>query len=162
MLIYELILKTEKVRSRFENLIIPEPNTGCWLWNCCGPYGYGQFTIKPGNSTRAHRASWSLYRGEIPEGAFVLHKCDIRCCVNPDHLFLGTHTENMDDMVSKHRQAAGEKHGCAKLTSSQVLEIRSRYKRGNGVALAKEFGVSSSTVHLLVKGKTWLLDFASI
>ena len=75
---------------------IPEPNTGCWLWlGFISPDGYG--------TRLAHRRAWELARGPIPDGMLVCHRCDVRHCVNPDHLFLGTHLDNMRDMIRKGR-----------------------------------------------------------
>lgn len=103
------------VLERFENKFVPEPNSGCWLWTAfTTPKGYGQFW--DGICIwRAHRFSYKLYKGPIPKGLFVLHKCDVPECVNPDHLFTGTNAENVADMVSKGRQQKGPSHWKAKL-----------------------------------------------
>lgn len=89
---------------RFENKFLPEPMSGCWLWMATiqPETGYGAIS-RPGGVVGAHRLSWELYRGAIPDGLHVLHKCDIRSCVNPDHLFLGTNKDNVDDMLRKGR-----------------------------------------------------------
>jgi hypothetical protein len=89
--------------TRFEMQHIPEPNSGCWLWlGATSPSGYGNIYAF-GSSLRAHRASWVIFRGAIPAGMHVLHKCDTPSCVNPDHLFLGSHADNMADKVRKGR-----------------------------------------------------------
>src|SRR5262245_18499994 len=108
----------------FETKFIPEPNSGYWLWT--GGYdakGYGKFKCK-GRTLRAHRFSWTVYRGEIPPGTCVLHKCDVPCCVNPDHLFLGDNAANAADRVYKKRAASGPQNGRAKLTEADVRAIR--------------------------------------
>lgn len=86
----------------FESYIERVPESGCWLWTRSLVNGYGRVWIPP-NSILAHRVSWMLYRGNIPEDLCVLHRCDVRCCVNPAHLFLGTNQENIWDMVDKER-----------------------------------------------------------
>lgn len=118
--------------------------------------GYGQFG-KP--RIRAHRVSWELAYGPIPDGRWVLHKCDNPGCVNPDHLFLGDAQTNEADKVSKDRQAKGETVGAAVLTTNQVLEIRKLYRRGDRrasqAALARRFGVDQTTVGQIVRRFTW-------
>lgn len=107
---------TERQRHSFESKYIPEPNTGCYLWTArCSSYGYGTFRdgrIATRKMWQAHRVAWILYRGEIPTGLSVLHKCDTRQCVNPAHLFLGTRQDNMDDMVKKQRGNSQKKTHC--------------------------------------------------
>lgn len=91
----------------FSDMFIPEPNSGCWLWiGACDSVGYGNFRIK-NKSWKAHRFSWTIHNGIIPDGLFVLHKCDVRPCINPNHLFLGTHLDNMRDMHAKGRARCG-------------------------------------------------------
>lgn len=129
---------------------IPEPNTGCWLWlgTLMGP-GYGRLSRSAGLGQWAHRASYKAFVGEIPERAHVLHRCDVRCCVNPEHLFLGTHSQNMLDMYSKGRRS----HPFTKLNANDVRFIRSAPKYTPG--LATRFGVSESVISRIRSGKAW-------
>lgn len=99
----------EKERQRFFSHIEKQPN-GCWYWTAAKcSCGYGRVAIKRlwPNSVGAHRVAYMQFIGEIPEGMCVCHTCDTPCCVNPEHLFLGTHQENMDDMVRKGRSRRG-------------------------------------------------------
>lgn len=132
----------------------PEPNSGCWLW--LGPVtddGYG----KQGRQL-AHRLSWQSARGEIPPGACVCHRCDVRCCINPDHLFLGTQQENMLDMRIKGRRKgvnSGPDNGRATLTLEAVAAIRAYKKPLPWRALSRMYGVSSSTIYRVARGENW-------
>ena len=91
------------IKERFEENYTPVPESGCWLWTgCVKAHGYGVIFIK--NKTQyAHRVSWELHRGPIPDGLFVLHHCDVPSCVNPEHLFTGTQKDNIQDAAKKGR-----------------------------------------------------------
>jgi len=105
----------ESVKTRLLSRSSPEPMTGCWLWmGSCGNSGYGKLSIGHSQRISAHRASYALFNGPIEDNACVLHKCDVRTCVNPDHLFLGTKADNTQDMVRKgrHKCPARERTSC--------------------------------------------------
>src|SRR5882724_10638977 len=136
--------------SAFEERYIPEPNSGCWIWLGMQQSGkeYGLFYWKR-KTVKAHRASWTLYRGVIPAGMHVCHKCDLPMCVNPDHLFLGSHSDNMADMMKKGRGNAprGSHNGNSKLNEELVRQIRSLNFNGLcGAVIARQMGVNKSTV----------------
>ena len=100
--------------EQFNERYAPEPYSGCWLWmGAVNQNGYGTWS-----GDKAHRISWRLHQGEIPKGMCVLHKCDVRVCVNPQHLFIGTIADNNRDAINKGRVVyPGERHGSAKLTN---------------------------------------------
>lgn len=134
---------------------------GCWEWTgCCDSKGYGQIgTGGKHGIDYAHRVSYEMHNGPIPEGLHVLHRCDNPPCVRPDHLFIGTHTDNMQDMWAKGRGKCdgagrkGEANGNHKLTDGQVTEIRSRNLNGESQrSLGREYGVSKTMVGLIAKG----------
>jgi hypothetical protein len=136
---------------------------GCWEWTgaIAGGSGYGSFRRssadgRRANSTGAHRVSWLLARGAIPEGLYVCHRCDNRKCVRPSHLFLGTHQDNTNDCISKGRQQRGGRHANAKLTEALVLEARRRVSGGELLSIiAQEFGVSPNSLSVAVSGARW-------
>lgn len=146
-------------RSRalsFEDFYIPEPMSGCWLWlGGLDGGGYGFCTEALHGDRKAHRASWIKKSGPIPSGLWVLHKCDTRSCVNPDHLFLGTHQDNIDDMWAKNRAAkkSGILNGRARLSIEQVQEIRQA--KGSQVAVGKQYGICQAHVYRIRSGKSW-------
>lgn len=131
---------------------------GCWEWQGFLNKGYGHITVN-GKPMAVHRYSYILSCGVIPDGLFVLHKCDNRACVRPDHLFLGTHQENMEDMATKGRAArpAGEKHPRAKLTAHQIGEIRDLHAAGQHdfKQIASMFGICLEHVRKIVKHQSW-------
>jgi len=103
--------------ERFMDMVMPEPNSGCWLWtgyvDCSWGYGQVPFRGDKYGGRTAHRVSYVLFVGAVPEGMLVLHKCDVRCCVNPDHLFVGTHRDNQQDKCRKGRHGNQLKTHCA-------------------------------------------------
>ena len=114
------------VRQRIELNSIPVPESGCFLWvGYCNPGGYAMSSFNSKNAL-VHRAVYKEFIGKIPEGFLVCHKCDVRCCVNPNHLFVGTHLDNHRDMTAKGRGVYlhGSAHPKAKLTEKDVIEIR--------------------------------------
>lgn len=131
---------------------------GCWLWQGVKNRGYGMISDK-GKMRYAHRVSYELAYGQIPDGLDILHNCDNPSCVRPDHLKPGTHTDNMRDMFAKGRRRImrGVLNGRAKLTWEQVRVIRERYAAG-GISLkqlADEHNVNTALVHRIIQGKAW-------
>ncbi len=128
----------------------------CWLWLAgCFHSGYGSFGFN-GKVQRAHRVSWQLTYGEIPETLQVLHTCDNPLCVNPHHLFLGTDQINSDDKLSKGRQVRGQKHARSKIANKDVAQVRKLYSEG-GISqykLASKFGITQSQVSLIINMKS--------
>lgn len=130
---------------------------GCWEFSGsrCGPSGHRQFHDGE-KGTLAHRYSYALHFGGIPEGACICHRCDNPACVRPDHLFAGSQADNVADMVGKGRSRKGGKHWNAKLTRGDVVEIRRLAARGMMQKdIAERFGVSGTTVHKIVHRKRW-------
>lgn len=143
----------------------------CWEWNAAiDTSGYGAFKYNR-KKYDSNRMTWFIVYGEFPE-LWVLHKCDNRLCCNPNHLFLGTYQDNIDDMVKKgrtatgirsgshthpERRARGEKHGRSKLKEKDVLEIRSKYAEGKYTFrdLEKIFGIHNSHIGKIIKLEKW-------
>lgn len=143
--------------AMLERNSVPVTECGCWIWlGHILSKGYGEIEFR-GVKIRAHRASWLAYRGPIPDGLFVCHHCDMRPCINPDHLFLGTNLDNMRDCAKKSRIRSGMLRGedspKAKLTASQVELIRADSR--STYLLAAAFGVSKNTINSIKRGTTW-------
>lgn len=130
---------------------------GCWDWKLClDKDGYGKAWVSGGHK-RAHRLSYTAFKGDIPEGMLVCHNCDNRKCVNPSHLFLGTHQDNTQDMCKKGRQAKGVCAGGAKLKHIDVLTIKDLISNEcyAQVQIAQMFEVDDRTISDIKLGKTW-------
>lgn len=154
---FNLILPSEKDIARFHQGYIAVPETGCWLWHkCIGSGKYGHMSIGK-KVLKAHRISYVIHKGNIPEGYDVMHKCDTPMCVNPDHLEAVTTQENVLDCIRKGRgnKAAGERNTKAKLTRDQVLEIMKLDWPTK--ILAERYGVSMSSIRRVKRGSSWRL-----
>lgn len=144
----------KKRRSFHEHLkhITPDQN-GCWLWaGSTESNGYGR-SKHQGEVWWVHRLSYTLHKGPIPNGLVVCHACDVRNCINPDHLFVGTIADNQRDMKIKGRAARGERSSSAKLTESDVRNIREDARPG--WCIAEAYGVSQTTISEVKSRKVW-------
>ena len=145
------------LKERFDEKWEPVPESGCWLWtHSLDNHGYGRINHNA-IPKMAHRVSYELYRGEIPKGMEVCHSCDMPSCVNPNHLFVGTHADNMDDMATKKRSPPtahiGEINGMAKLTDADIITIRNSTE--TQVTLAEKHGVHQGTISRIKLRKSW-------
>ena len=151
------VLKKVKIRF-FSKVDIPKDRNECWEWKAgCFSDGYGESFLN-GKNEKAHRVSWRIHYGEIPDGLCVCHKCDNIKCVNPKHLFLGTQLENIKDRVKKGRcrKQDGELSSRAKLTNQNVLAIRDLIKSNIAQGeIAKCYNVQPSAISKIKTGETW-------
>lgn len=140
-------------------LYVGKTDGGCWNWTGASQRGYGKINVggRAGGMMQAHRFSYQHFKGEIPKGMVVMHQCDNTRCVNPDHLSLGTQSENLADMRAKGRSndtgPKGERSHLAKLTDEQVREIRASTE--GPVAVARRYGIHRDTVRLIRQRKIW-------
>lgn len=144
--------------ARFNAKWVRDETSGCHLWTASTTLsGYGQIKLpRQRRQIPAHRLSYLIHRGEIPDGLRVLHKCDNPLCVNPDHLFLGTQADNMADMVAKDRHLSGERSPLARLTEDGVRTIRSLAASGvSQKEIARQFGISPMQIGRIVLGTRW-------
>lgn len=149
----------DRVNERFWSKV--RKSDGCWEWTGARVKGYGRFRLH-GRSRQAHAVAYELAHGPIPEGRMVCHHCDNRRCVRPEHLYAGTHQDNMDDVVARHRSPPGqgappgERNGAARLTAARVREMRARRSAGESYAsLSVSFGVSVGCVFKVTRRETW-------
>ena len=167
--------------DKFDALLAHEPNTGCWLWGGATSYsGYGNAWFDADGSGKrqmaTHRVAWIREFGPIPDGLVVCHKCDVKQCCNPAHLFVGTHSENTRDMIAKgrwkpiphesrargekHRSVTspqtlkrGSKHHSAKITEADVLDIRASTESLS--TLSERYGMTATTLSKVRRGLIW-------
>jgi len=139
------------IQRFFDNIKFPSDLSSCWIWiGCNNGNGYGRLIID-NKKVFAHRFSYELFIKPIPKKMFICHHCDNPQCVNPDHLFIGTQKDNMQDMIKKNRCTY------SKVTIKEVLEIRKLYvlKDIAYKQLAKKYSVTEQTIKDIVNKKTW-------
>jgi len=146
------------IESRFWNNVPMREEGKCWNWHGAKlKDGYGQIKIA-GSPVQAHRLSWSMINGEIPEGMVIRHTCDNPSCVNPAHLLIGTHKDNIADKYARGRNPSqvGSDNNCSKLTESDVASIKDRLSIGERQRdIAEAFGITQSQVSNIATGKQW-------
>lgn len=131
---------------------------GCWEISShkSGKSGYVYLWRNGVGNIAAHRYVYEMWIGEIPDGMVVMHKCDNRICINPDHLTLGTQEDNMHDCTDKNRRPLGDRNGQSKLTWDDVWVIRQRHKDGEtGNSIARSIGMSKAQVNKIINNKSW-------
>lgn len=147
--------RTLPIMERFEARYIPEPNSGCWLWlgSMNWHTGYGRFYTNGDVITYAHKFSYQVHKGKIPRGKILRHTCDVKSCVNPDHLIPGTPQDNSDDAVARGLMPKGEKHGMAKLTADTVCAV---YRASGSISeIARKHSISRMHVQRIKEKKVW-------
>ncbi len=135
-----------------------EDKNSCWICTSHVPNSEGYCDIRRnGKNLKAHRYIYELYNGSIPEGLHVLHKCDVRNCINPEHLFLGTNADNVADKMAKGRCKTGceERHWKAKLTRNDVIKIKTQLLHLSNQEIANMFGVKKHAISMIRCGRNW-------
>lgn len=146
-----------RAKLKFWKRIQTNTQVDCWLWSgCTDKRGYGVVKFL-GFTRHAHSVAYELKYNILTRGINVLHRCDNPPCCNPDHLFLGTHADNMADKVAKNRHSHGETHGMAKLTALQVKSIRRLHETGNFTQqeLADKFSIGRTRIWDIINNKRW-------
>jgi hypothetical protein len=134
---------------------------GCWPWRGrINRSGYGILQARSHRGVRAHRFAYELFVGQIPAGLLVCHHCDVRHCVNPTHLFVGTHADNSQDMARKGRNVSnlrfGERHNRAKVTANEVRAIRAKAAAGTPTReLSEQYGINMASIRKIVLRYNW-------
>lgn len=142
--------------TRFEAKL--DKSGDCWLWTASlAGKGYGQMKLpKQRKQEYAHRLAYMIYKGAIPDGIQVCHKCDNPRCCNPEHIFLGTSSDNHLDMKEKNRHLYGEKNSQAKLSDTKISQIKKCIDSGMSQSIiAKAFGIHQTTVSKINRGCRW-------
>lgn len=146
----------ERFERRFWGKV--QKGEGCWLWTAARTTGgYGKFGDWERKKTwAAHRLSWELTNGPIEKGLEVCHRCNVKLCVRPDHMYLATHSQNSADAARDGLYWSGSKNSLAKLTESQVVEIRQAAANGEPAsAIGRRFGIHRARVSEIVRGAAW-------
>lgn len=145
-------------KERLNKFIKVNEENQCWIWTGGkNKKGYGSLSYN-GKTTIAHRLSYELYIGQIPNEMLICHHCDTPSCINPGHLFLGTNLDNSNDKFSKGRNKSspGQRNGNSKLTDDQVRSIKKKLKNGVKVSdISKQYEVSETNISYIKKEKTW-------
>lgn len=153
------------VRQALKEKIIIDEND-CWIWQGqVDRKGYGRRTFTENKKKRkllAHRISYKIFVGEIPDGLFILHQCDVPRCINPQHLHLGTQKDNLNEMRERDRAndiskgKKGDRHNLAKLSETDVKEIRRLREKGyTGVKLSEMFNVTNGLIYMIINKRIW-------
>ncbi len=142
-------------RDRLLDSVEYDTNGGCWLWTgTLNADGYGRLNVERVIHP-THRLAWREFNGSIGDKN-VLHKCDVRACINPNHLFLGTQRDNVDDMLAKGRNRRGSALPASKLSEEQIPEIRRLLREGKtSYRIGPMFGVHPSTIDAIAVGRSW-------
>lgn len=144
----------KSLEDRFHQRYIPEPNSGCWLWiGKLNAYGYGRVIRSGSKEEMAHRVSLEISGKPLAKEELACHRCDTPSCVNPDHIFAGSHADNSQDMASKKRGTLGELNRHSKLTSTQVSDIIKDHRSAK--IIAADYGICEKTVRNYKSGRTW-------